>query len=198
MVKSLIQIGLQFYVTSLLLQIFHRLLDDILAGCDGHDGRYEALQLEALHDIEESLAFLAYAILSLSPASAATDPAGDWYTEDKHGVIHVGPCGPAYCGAIVGISEWDKTGAPPKDSTGHSECQLEIIRDMQLADDGRRHGTITDPRSGSVYQAQMWVDDTGVLRLRGYNGLPLLGSTQRWEKFTGTRQKDCHFVPSQS
>jgi uncharacterized protein (DUF2147 family) len=137
------------------------------------------------------------ALLAAGPALAmAADPAGDWFTEDRRGVIHIGPCGAAYCGSIVGISDWGPDGSPPKDVTGKSECQLQIIRDMKPGDDGRRHGTVTDPGDGKVYQAQLWVDESGILRLRGYIGLPMFGSTQHWSHFTGKRQPDCHFSPS--
>ena len=130
------------------------------------------------------------------PAAPPRDPTGDWFTEDKKGVIHVGPCGPAICGSIVGISDWAQDGSPPKDTEGRSECQLAFIHDMKPGDDGRRHGTVTNPRDGKTYTAQLWLDDTGDLRLRGYIGLPILGSTQVWTKFTGTRRPDCHFSPA--
>jgi uncharacterized protein (DUF2147 family) len=140
-------------------------------------------------------------VLAAGSARAQTappprDPTGDWFTEGRKGVIHVGPCGPVYCGSIVGISDWAKDGSTPKDNEGHSQCQLVIIRDMKPGDDGRRHGTVTDPRDGKIYTAQLWVGDDGDLRLRGYIGLPILGSTQHWTKFTGTRRSDCHFLPS--
>jgi uncharacterized protein (DUF2147 family) len=130
------------------------------------------------------------------PAAVPPDPTGDWFTEDKKGVIHVGPCGPVYCGAIVGISSWAPDGGPPKDTEGRSECQLVIIHDMKPGDDGRRHGTVTDPQDGKTYTAELWLDETGDLRLRGYIGLPLFGSTQHWTKFAGKRQPDCHFRPA--
>lgn len=133
------------------------------------------------------------ALAALPARAAPASPAGDWLTEDKGGLIHVEPCGAAMCGEIAGVSKWDKNGAPPRDHAGQSECHLTIIRDMRPGEDGRWHGTITDPRDGDRYQAQMWVDATGNLRLRGYIAVPLLGSTEVWAPFHGTRQPDCHF-----
>lgn len=130
------------------------------------------------------------------PAPPPRDPTGDWFTEDKKGVIHVGPCGAAICASIVGISDWAPDGSPPKDNDGHSQCQLVFVHDMKPGDDSRLHGTVTDPRDGKTYTAQLWIDDSGDLRLRGYIGLPMLGSTQIWTKFTGKRQPDCHFSPT--
>jgi uncharacterized protein (DUF2147 family) len=134
--------------------------------------------------------------LLAQPAAPPRDPTGDWFTEDKTGVIHVGPCGTDICGSIVGISKWAPDGSPPKDTEGRSQCQLVFIHDMKPGDDGRRHGTVTDPRDGKTYTAQLWIDGEGDLRLRGYIGLPILGSTQIWTKFTGKRQPDCHFSPT--
>ena len=67
---------------------------------------------------------------------------------------------------------------------------------MRAGDDGKLHGTVTDPHDGDVYHATLWVADDGNLHLRGYIGIPLLGSTQTWTHFTGTLRPDCHFSPS--
>jgi uncharacterized protein (DUF2147 family) len=128
--------------------------------------------------------------------AAGPDVTGDWLTEKSDGVITIAPCGGAICGEITGVSDWKPDGSPPRDSTGAPECHLRIIRNMVPGDDGRLHGTITDPRDGDVYQAELWRGDDGTLRLRGYIGLPLLGSTQTWTRFTGKRQPDCHFSAS--
>ena len=138
-------------------------------------------------------------LLFLTAAAPLPDPSGDWFTEDKRGVITIAPCadaprGETLCGAITGISDWDAKGQGPRDVHGTPECQLRFIHDMKPADDNRRHGTVTDPTDGKVYQAQLWLSDDGILNLRGYIGLPLLGSTQHWTRFTGKRTPDCHFT----
>ena len=51
-------------------------------------------------------------------------------------------------------------------------------------------GNVTDPRDGSTYGAKIWLED-GNLHLRGYIGIPLLGSTQVWHKFTGRLTAEC-------
>jgi uncharacterized protein (DUF2147 family) len=137
------------------------------------------------------------ALLAAGPARAALPASvGDWLTEDKRGIVHVGPCGAGYCGTVVGISDWLADGSPIKDVHGVSECQMVIIRVAPPGDDGRMHGTVTDPEDGKVYDAEMWVAEDGDLRLRGYVGVPLFGSTQRWAPFHGTRKPDCHFSRS--
>jgi uncharacterized protein (DUF2147 family) len=144
---------------------------------------------------EAAAAVLATLLLSAAPLRAeSADPRGDWYTEDHRGVIHFGPCGAYLCGTVEGISDWQKDGSAPTDVHGRSQCHLAIIEHLRPGDDGRLHGTVTDPTDGKTYSAIVWIGDDGALRLRGYIGLPVLGSTQRWEKFPGRVGRDCHFT----
>src|ERR1700733_9639360 len=54
-------------------------------------------------------------LLLLTAAAPLPDPSGDWFTEDKRGVITIAPCGDSLCGAITGISDWDAKGQGPRD-----------------------------------------------------------------------------------
>ncbi len=118
---------------------------------------------------------------------------GAWMTEDRQGVIRIEPCGDAFCGRVVGISDFPPGGL--RDVHGAPQCQLVIIHGLRPTEDGRRAGTITNPDDGRTYSALTWVGPDGVLRLRGYVGLPLLGSTQHWPRFSGRLTADCHFTP---
>ena len=126
------------------------------------------------------------------PAHAAPpSPLGLWLTEDRGGVISLQPCGPDLCGVIVGLSDWPAHDIK-RDWRGLPQCHEVLLAGLRLHDDGRWHGTVTDPENGRVYNAEVWVPD-GTLRLRGYIGLPLLGSTQSWPHYEGTVRPDCHF-----
>lgn len=103
------------------------------------------------------------------------------------------PCGGALCGTIAGISVWPKDGAPVRDVTGAPQCHMLLLGPLMLQGDGRWHGTVRDPEDGRVYRAEVWVAADGALRLRGYIGLPVFGSTQVWPAFHGTVGEDCHF-----
>jgi uncharacterized protein (DUF2147 family) len=131
-------------------------------------------------------------ILAATPALAtpATGPTGVWSTENGHGVIAIAPCGDALCGRIVGI---DRAPAEPMptDVNGRSQCGLTIISNEKPASDGTWLGQITDPRDGNTYQAKLWLDEAGNLHLRGFIGIPLLGSTQVWRKYTGRLTAEC-------
>jgi uncharacterized protein (DUF2147 family) len=130
----------------------------------------------------------------LVPAADAASPAilGKWLTESGHGVVEMVRCGNAVCGRIIGI---DRTPSEPMptDVAGHSQCGLQIISEVTQANDGAWYGRIVDPRDGATYHAKLWVDSDGRLNLRGYVGIPLLGSTQVWSSFTGRLVEDCRF-----
>jgi uncharacterized protein (DUF2147 family) len=117
----------------------------------------------------------------------APSPTGRWVTPSHGAVIEISPCGNYLCGTIVGIVL--NPGDPvPTDWQGKSQCGLTIIhvtRDRDAAGGQVWTGTITDPRSGSVYHALIRPGDPGSLLLRGYLGIPLFGQTQSWTKYAG-------------
>jgi uncharacterized protein (DUF2147 family) len=126
------------------------------------------------------------------PASATPQdsPLGVWSTANGQGVIAIDQCGDALCGRIVGIER--KPMEPmPTNTDGHSQCGLTIITNERLQPDGTWLGQITDPRDNDVYHAKLWLDAQGNLRLRGFIGIPALGATQTWHRFTGHLAAAC-------
>ena len=132
-------------------------------------------------------------MIGLGVAMASTNesesPLGLWATPSGHGVIAIDPCGDALCGQIVGIDR-APTEPMPTDVHGQSQCGLTIITNERPDGSGTWLGNVTDPRDGSTYDAKIWLE-SGNLHLRGYIGIPLLGSTQVWHKFTGHLTADC-------
>lgn len=136
----------------------------------------------------------ALALCITPPAMAANSPVGLWLTQDRGGVVRVQPCGALLCGVIVGLSDWPKTGTKV-DIHGRPQCHLTLIDGLRAGDDGRWHGSITNPEDGRTYGADVWVPADGVLRLRGYFGLSIFGVTQLWPAYRGAIREDCHFPP---
>jgi uncharacterized protein (DUF2147 family) len=136
----------------------------------------------------------AFAIALLAASASATaaesDPIGVWSTENGHGVIAIAQCGEALCGRIVGIDR-APTDPMPTDVNGRSQCGLTIITNEKPRGDGTWIGQITDPRDGDTYQAKLWLDQNGDLNLRGFIGIPLLGATRVWHKYTGQLTAEC-------
>ena len=138
-------------------------------------------------------AVVAFVLFGAAPARAAElSPSGSWLTQDGDGVIEIAPCAEALCGRIAGI----RRGADepiPLDASGASQCGLTILRDELPQPDGTWLGRITDPRDGRTYGAQLWLDDTGRLHIRGYIGVPIFGRTQIWTRFEGAVGGECRF-----
>ncbi len=129
-------------------------------------------------------------------ATAAVTPVGNWLTEDGHGVIGIAVCGDSYCGRIVGIDR--DPGTPmPTDVKGRPQCGLTILTNEKPTGDGDWLGQITDPRDGKTYGAKLWLDDRGNLRVRGFLGIPLLGSTQVWHPFMGRIGPECQLISTE-
>ena len=149
---------------------------------------FEHVRWRALFCCAARLAFGLWA----SPAAATptASPVGTWSTENGHGVVAIEPCGDAICGRIVGIDR-GPVEPMPTDVQGRSQCGLLIITNEQPTADGAWSGRITDPRDGATYRAKLWVDAAGILHVRGFIGIPLLGYTQIWRPFAGHLTADC-------
>jgi uncharacterized protein (DUF2147 family) len=136
---------------------------------------------------------IAFAIGAVAREMPTAAPLGRWATADGSGVIQIGWCGATLCGRIIGIAR--PPGEPvPTDYQGRSQCGLIIITDQSPTQDGTWLGHVTDPRNGKRYQAELWVDDSGHLKLRGFVGIPLLGKTVTWNRFTGRVTADCRVI----
>jgi uncharacterized protein (DUF2147 family) len=139
---------------------------------------------------------IAFGVSFGAPAREMTRPAsplGLWLTKSGNGVIEIAWCGQALCGSIVGIKR--APGEPmPQDYQGRSQCGLAIITGERPTGDGNWLGHVTDPRDGKEYQAEIRVDDEDRLHLRGFVGIPLLGQTEIWHRFSGHLASDCEMT----
>jgi uncharacterized protein (DUF2147 family) len=135
------------------------------------------------------------AVASISSASGArtNDPRGTWLTANGQAVVEIAPCGDALCGRIVGINRGPDE-PMPTDVGGSPQCGLTIITDEKPEGDGVWLGHVIDPRDGGKYQAKIWLDGNGNLLLRGFIGIPALGATQTWHKFTGHLASECRLA----
>ena len=144
--------------------------------------------------VEASATLLAFLALSTTIAvGGPVSPEGRWLTEDGGGVVDIAPCGEALCGRIIGLSDWPTNGDVKRDVNGTPQCHMVLLDKLKLQDDGRWHGTVRNPEDGRVYSAEVWLGPDGAMRLRGYVGLPIFGSTQRWPAYHGPVRADCHF-----
>ena len=127
---------------------------------------------------------------SSSLAAPEGSPLGTWSTANGQGVVAIDRCGDTLCGRIVGI-ERKPTEPMPTDVDGRPQCGLTIITNERPQPDGTWLGQVIDPRDGGIYRAKLWLDARGNLRLRGFIGIPVLGATQTWHRFTGHLTSAC-------
>lgn len=132
-------------------------------------------------------------LTSAECATPTNNPRGTWLTANDHGAIEITQCGDALCGRIVGIDR-APTEPMPTDVHGRSQCGLTIITNERPEGDGTWLGVIIDPRDGGRYQAKLWVDRSGNLCLRSFIGIPALGATQTWHRFTGHLAAECRLT----
>lgn len=141
---------------------------------------------------------LAFVLLLLSVRSsfAAPDLTGFWLTQGHDGVVAVTNCGGAICARIAGVF-LDRPNDPmPLDYRGVSQCHLPLINDARQIRPNLWKGHIIDPRNGHVFGVELHLDPHGNLALRGFLGLPLLGSTEIWTRYLATPPADCRIPPS--
>jgi len=122
---------------------------------------------------------------------AADSPVGKWKTvDDKSGKVvsevQVYEQSGKLFGKITGLTEPNNKEGKPKTCVkcgGEDKDKpiigLVIIKDVALAGDRYKGGTILDPEDGKVYKAEVWTEGEK-LKVRGYLG-PIY-KTQTWIK----------------
>ncbi|GAB6966047.1 hypothetical protein JCM25156A_00840 [Komagataeibacter kakiaceti JCM 25156] len=121
---------------------------------------------------------------------AQPDVIGRWMTKDHDGVFEINRCGQELCGRLAGLRY---TTEMPRDKRGEPECNLPMLNGFTPDSDSPGHwnGRVTDPDTGHVYHAKLWVSQNGDLKLRGFVGVPLFGETETWSRYTGTIGPAC-------
>lgn len=157
-----------------------------------------------IRNLRQSCVGAAVALIAVSSmsgrADAADDPAfGYWLTESKRAIVKVDACAGApdqACGTIVWMLEPnDDSGQPRKDASNPEEglrerplCGLAIVGDFEKDKPGAwENGFIYDPVEGDTYSAWMESKSADELKVRGYVGVSLLGSSQIWTREASDR-----------
>ncbi len=130
-------------------------------------------------------------------AQAGEDPAhGLWLTANGKAIIEFAPCGANTCGRMVWVANpRDETGALKRDVENDDGakrdrplCGLPLLGGLDQAKQGAwTDGWIYNPRDGSTYSAEIEAVSATKLKVRGYLGLPLLGSSQVWTRVADDR-----------
>jgi len=129
----------------------------------------------------------------------ATDPEG----EGGQAHIEIYAVGDTYAGKIVWLEEPvypegdpDGEAGEPKVDTNNPDPALQSrpIMGLELmmgfVFDGKgtwKKGTIYDPDNGKTYKCKVKIADDGVLKVRGYIGVSMIGRTSEWTRVESER-----------
>lgn len=138
------------------------------------------------------LSGLLWALPAFATADGARTPVGLWWAEGGAAQVEIAACGDDLCGTVTWLrSPFDENGCPVRDlqnpdahERGRSLVGTRILHGLRPAESGERWsgGRIYDPTSGREYGADVSIDDSGRLRVRGYLGIRLLGRTTVWTR----------------
>jgi uncharacterized protein (DUF2147 family) len=160
--------------------------------------------------MRRSILVLSALFLLISPAAFAADEAdaviGVWATEpdeeDGNAHIKIVREGDRYFGEIVWLEQDrypqnDDRGMggqkkvdrenPDPDLRSRQLMGLRLLEDFTYA--GKKvwkKGTIYDPDNGKTYKCKMTLTDEGILKIRGFIGVSLIGRTAEWTRVEKT------------
>ncbi len=128
---------------------------------------------------------------ALPAASQTSSPMGLWLTEAKTAHVQLAPCsdtarGPL-CGTIVKLlkdeDSLDGRNADPALRTRRIEGMV-FLHDFKKGSEPNtfERGTIYNAKDGKNYSANVALQADGTLRLRGFAGLAMFGTTQIWTR----------------
>ncbi len=132
-------------------------------------------------------------LLAMLPfASWAGGAVGIWATEEGKSYVEIMNCGKKLCGNIIWLKEPLNDQGGPKTDINNPEPTMQsrpIIGLPLLVDftageeaDVWESGTIYNPEDGGNYNCTLTLLDSETLKVRGYIGLPLFGTTQIWTR----------------
>jgi uncharacterized protein (DUF2147 family) len=131
-------------------------------------------------------------IAALALATDSDDVVGVWLNQKEDGLIRIERVGAHYRGTIVGAPEGTRKDPNVRDVMN----QDPELRDRKLVGlvmmggytfDAKASwlgGWIYDPDVGKQYKAKMTLTGPDTLEIRGYIGVPILGRTEVWTRWT--------------
>jgi uncharacterized protein (DUF2147 family) len=138
-------------------------------------------------------AAIAWLLFAASSFAAHTDDVvGVWLNQEGDGLIRIERDGTSYRGTIIGAPEGTRKDPNARD-VNNPDPEL---RDRRLVGmvlmagytfDGKSSwlgGWIYDPDVGKQYKARMTLTGPDTLEIRGYIGVPVLGRTEVWTRWT--------------
>jgi uncharacterized protein (DUF2147 family) len=137
------------------------------------------------------LCFMASSCLAVEP----DDILGSWLTEGGHSCVEISKQEDRYFATITALefpnfTEDEEEGMegkprvdlhnPDESLRGQSLIGLELMKGFEFNGKQWVDGRIYDPDNGKTYKCKMTLEDGGILNVRGFIGVSLLGRTTVW------------------
>lgn len=119
-----------------------------------------------------SLTVLAAVLLTGAASAAAAEPIfGNWLTDDRSGIVKIGPCGQKLCGKIIRVLD---PKAPANDiNNPDPQGQLKpligtaVLRNFIRSGSEWKDGRAYDPKAGKSYHSKLKLMNNGMLKVTG-------------------------------
>ena len=146
---------------------------------------------------------------ALCYAVEGDDILGEWVTEDRECRVEMFKKGHRYFGKIAAIKQPNylpgeingMDGQPRLDSNNRNESLrsrplvgIELMKDFRFDNGKWNGGSIYDPKNGKTYNCEISLAEDGMLQVRGYVGVSLLGRTTVWESARVYLEKELDFL----
>ena len=122
-------------------------------------------------------------------AQKKDDILGKWINPSGEGQVEIYKKGDKYFGKLTWLKEPNEKGKPKTDiKNPNSSLQnktilgLEILKDFVFEDGKWTDGTIYDPKTGKTYSCNITMKENGLLNIRGYIGISLIGRSESWKR----------------
>ena len=144
------------------------------------------------HRVVVAVAALGLGLVPLAAEASPNDPTGTWLTQDGKARIRVEKCGAdrqRVCGYVVWMATPTDAGGelkrdtsnPDSSKRGRTTLGHQLISGFQPNADDHYEGKIYNSENGKSYDANLWSDKPGELKLKGCL-VAFLCSTQSWTR----------------
>ncbi len=126
-----------------------------------------------------------------APVANAADPSGTWLTDGGKARVRIAACGPALCGAIIGLKEPNDpaTGKPKTDKNnadagkrGRPMVGVQIVLGMKPNGSDKWAGQVYNADDGKTYTGYLTLNGASTLKLEGCALGGLVCKAQTWTR----------------
>jgi len=148
---------------------------------------------------------LCAALAAFAPCPAMSGPApdaivGDWLVESGDAIVRIQRHGEHYRGRLAWLAEARYPPGHPSGRAGEPVVDrhnpdpelrdrpllgLTILEGLEYRDGRWLNGHVYNTETGKTYRCRVRLVDRDTLRLRGYIGIPLMGSGTTWTRVQG-------------